>query len=153
MVNLIPGLETGGLSHLLESLSITLLVGFVEEGFYRGLMRALAPRGAWRAVITAVLFGLTHLMNLAVGRTALEQGAQVLYAFAFGFGWAALALRKGILWPLVISHFLIDFANFLQRPGFVFSTDAVVATTLAMTLIFVGYGLFLMRQHVDRVNI
>jgi uncharacterized protein len=152
LINLIPGLQADSLLYVLGILALTLMVAFVEEGVFRGLMlQALAPRGAWRAVlVTAFLFGLTHVMNLAAGKSPLEQAGQVIYAFAFGFGWAALVLRKGLLWPLVLAHFLIDFANLLQKPGFIFPTVWNLVIVFGMSGLFIAYGFYLMRQPVGR---
>jgi uncharacterized protein len=146
LVNLIPGLQAGSLVDVLAILALTLMVGFVEEGFFRGLMlQALAPRGPWRAIlVTAALFGLTHVMNLAAGKSPLEQAGQILYAFAFGFGWAALVLRKGLLWPLVVAHCLIDFASFLQTPGFIMPPVWNLVIIFGMSALFIAYGFFLM---------
>ena len=63
--NFIPGVEITSLRYLLEVFLITLMVGFVEEVIFRGLMlHAIRERGHWKAaIITSLLFGLTHAMN------------------------------------------------------------------------------------------
>jgi len=148
IINLIPGVQVTSLLTLLEILATTLMVGFVEEAFFRGLMlNALKAHGFWRAaIITSILFGLTHAMNLLAGKSVTEQAAQIVYALAFGFAFAALVLKKGILWPLVIAHFLIDFCNFIQRPGFTYSPFWTLFITLSIAIIFTAYGLFVMLQ-------
>lgn len=145
-LNLIPGLAVSGPGQLLQVLGLTLMVGFSEEAFFRGLMlRALLPRGAWRAVlVTAALFGLTHALNTLAGKSGPDVAAQVLYAMAIGFGYAAVALRTGALWPLVVIHFLADFAGLLQRPGFALSPTLEMGMVLGTTALFVAYGLWLM---------
>ena len=147
-INLIPGVEVTSLSHLGVVLAVTLMVGFVEEVFFRGLMlNALRARGAWRAaVITALLFGLTHAMNLLADKSALDAAAQIFYATSIGFSFAALVLKKGVIWPLVIAHFLIDFAGLMQRPGFSFPPGWNVAITLGISIVFTAYGLFVMMR-------
>jgi len=55
-------------------------------------------------------------------------------------------LKKGILWPLVIVHFLIDFASFLARPGFTISPDWNLLLVVGLAVIFTAYGLFVMLQ-------
>lgn len=69
LVNLTHGLAATDPGRVIAFLLLAVLVGFVEESFYRGLMlRPLAARGAWRAaVITALIFGLTHGMNALAG--------------------------------------------------------------------------------------
>jgi membrane protease YdiL (CAAX protease family) len=146
VINLIPGVEVTSLRHLGVVLAITLMVGFVEEVFFRGLMlNALKARGLWRAaVITALLFGLTHAMNVLAGKSVSDDIAQIFYATAIGFAFAALALKKDILWPLVIAHFLTDFANLIQRPGFTYPPGWTLAITLGIGIVFTAYGVFVM---------
>lgn len=146
VINLIPGVEVASLRYLSTVLAITLMVGFVEESFFRGLMlQPLRATGLWRAaIVTALLFGLTHAMNLLSGKSVAEDAAQIFYATAIGFAYAALALKFGIIWPLVLTHFLIDFAFFMQPPGSTFAPEWNLAIVLGTGMIFVAYGLYVM---------
>jgi membrane protease YdiL (CAAX protease family) len=146
-INFIPGLELTSLNHVIVILVVTLMVGFVEEVIFRGLMlRALESRGAWRAIIvTSLLFGLTHALNVLTGKSLAQDAAQIFYAVAIGFAYAALVWRKGTIWPLVIAHFAIDFVNMLQKPGFTYSPFWTLAITLGIAIVFTGYGIFVMR--------
>ncbi len=145
-INFIPGIEMGPASHWLGILATTLMVGFVEEVVFRGLMlQALRPRGVWKAaLITAVLFGLTHAMNVLAGKSLAEDAAQVFYAVAIGLAFAALVLRTSLLWPLVLAHFLIDFVSMLQRPGFAYPPGLELLIVLGTAVIFTAYGLFIL---------
>jgi uncharacterized protein len=147
-INLIPGVEVTSLLLLTEILAITLMVGFVEETIFRGLMlNALKAHGFWRAaIITSLLFGLTHAMNVLTGKSVAEDAAQVFYAVAIGFAYAALVLMKGILWPLILAHFLIDFTYFIQKPGFTFPPFWTLFIVVGMAIIFTAYGIFVMLQ-------
>jgi uncharacterized protein len=146
VINVIPGLQVSSLGYLGRVLAITLMVGFVEEVFFRGLMlTALRSRGLWRtAIITALLFGLTHALNVLAGKSAMDAAAQIFYATAIGFAYAALVLKKHILWPLVIAHFVIDFANFIQRPGFTYPPAWTLAIVVGTGVVFAAYGAFVM---------
>ena len=97
-------------------------------------------------MITALLFGLSHSLNVLAGKSMAETAAQIFYAVAFGFAFAALVLKKGVLWPLVIVHFLIDFASFLARPGFTLSPSWNLLLVVSLAVIFTTYGLFIMLQ-------
>ena len=146
VINLIPGVAVTTLRHLALVLAIALMVGFVEEAFFRGLMlNSLRAKGLWRAVIvTSLLFGLTHAMNMLAGRSAIDAASQIFYATAIGFAYAALVVKRGIIWPLVLAHSLIDFTNFIQRPGFAFSPGWALAITVGVGFVFTAYGLFVM---------
>ena len=131
-------------------LILACLVGFAEEAFFRGLMlRSLAVLGLWRAaIISSGVFGLMHLQNLLLGADLAGTLLQVLYAAAVGFSYAAVALRTGAIWPLIIIHALIDFAAFVtssEAEGIELSTTDVVVNA-AYILVFIVYGLLVMRS-------
>ena len=148
ILNVVPGLQCIGAAEVTGLLLLALMVGFVEESVFRGLMlTALRERGVWRAIIvTSVLFGLTHLANVLSGATVLETISQVAYTIAFGVAFAALVLRTGIIWPLVLAHAAIDAAYFLQVPGFAFSTTWTLIINLGVVVVFAGYGIVVMRR-------
>lgn len=111
------------------------LIGFVEETAFRGLiLRALVARGAWRAAIaSAALFGLLHGLNALLGADPAATLLQMGYATAMGFAFAAVALRTGVIWPLVIIHGLVDAVAFI-------TADGTVATGISTTDVLVQAG-------------
>ncbi len=148
ILNLVPGLQFTGAAEVTGLLLLALMVGFVEESVFRGLMlTALRVTGVWRAIIvTSVLFGLTHLANVLAGATVLETVSQVVYTIAFGVAFAALVLRTGMIWPLVLAHAAIDAAYFLQVPGFALGTLWTVVINLGATVGFGAYGIIVIRR-------
>jgi hypothetical protein len=143
VVNLIPGIEFPGLLSLAGFLALALMIGFVEETFFRGLMlQPLLSKGVWSAAaITSILFSVTHLMNGLAGRDLFDLGAQVAYTLAIGFAFAAIVIRKGVIWPLVLAHALIDFVFFLHPAGSVISPEVAIVLTIVVTMVFIVYGL------------
>lgn len=152
VMNLIPGVEFVSLGQVSAVFAVTLLVGFVEESFFRGLMlQPLKAHGLWRAaIVTTLLFGLTHAMNLLAAESVVDAAQQLFYASAIGFAFAALALKFGIIWPLVLAHFLIDFASMIQQPGAALSTGWSITITVGITLVFIVYGLYIMLRVAER---
>lgn len=142
--SLAAGLEFGGLALTLGLLVTALLIGFTEETIFRGLMlTALKARGPWTAaIITSVLFGLSHSLNLLSGKSGAEILIQVAYALAVGFAFAAIVFKTGLIWPLVVVHALIDFTSFLGKQGTLSAWEA--AAGIGITFAFMSYGLFLM---------
>jgi len=131
-------------------LVLACLIGFVEEVFFRGLiLQALAPMGLWRAaILSSIVFGAMHLLNLLYGADLVATLLQVAYATAMGFGFAAVTLRTGVLWPLIVIHALIDLAGFVTSEGTV--TTSVTSTDIVIYLlyfvVFTAYGFFMMRS-------
>lgn len=148
VLNFIPGVQIESIVYTTGVLLIALMVGFAEESIFRGLMlQAIKPLGQWRAaIITALLFGVTHAMNAMTGKSALDSMMQIGYAVAIGFAYAALALKKDVLWPLVLSHFLTDFVFFIQKPGFSLPSFWQSFLVISLTIGFSAYGIFMMLQ-------
>ncbi len=147
LLNLSGGLYAPNAEFVTGMLLLALMVGFVEESIGRGLwLQALLPLGVWKAVVaSSLLFGVTHLLNVAAGKEFVDVGAQVAYASAIGFAFAALAVRTRVIWPLVVVHALIDFASFL-RPPTDSTQHAPWIVVAAISVVYTGYGLWVMRR-------
>ena len=87
------------------------LVAIGEETAFRGVLLGLLVErhGVGPAVVvSSVLFGLTHLVNLALGAALPGVLLQVLFAGLGAAGLAALRMRTGSLWPGIVLHALYD---------------------------------------------
>lgn len=110
--NLWGGAEAdySGVSQLLAILSM-LLVGFVEEMVFRGLLfrGLLAEKGPVPAVIvSAVTFGIGHIVNLLTGQGGLDTLVQMAFAVSWGFMLTYIYCKSGSLLPCIVLHALID---------------------------------------------
>lgn len=155
--NLMSGnIRSHGLSEMVTFFLVAAFAGFVEETFFRGLMlRPLLRKGPWRAaLITAILFGLLHSLNIVAGGNPGAVLAQMVFALAIGFSYAAILVYTGTIWPLVLIHFLTDFSGFLVLgqllPGGAGSEDLVVE--LVYVLIFLLYGALLLTKSRHSAN-
>jgi membrane protease YdiL (CAAX protease family) len=88
----------------------TTLIALNEEVFFRGvLLEMLRPLGWRRAItITAALFGSAHALNLLSGANLPFTVLQVVATTAGGVTLAAIRVRTGSLWPLIVVHALLD---------------------------------------------
>lgn len=86
------------------------IVGFVEELIFRGLLfRAIEKSNVKRAiVISAVTFGVGHIVNLVSGQAGVETTLQMLYAIALGFAFVMMFYKTRSIWPAAICHAAID---------------------------------------------
>lgn len=148
------GQRTAGLSGLAATAVLTLLIGFAEEGLLRGVsLRALLPGGAMRAaVLSSLVFGLAHLANIAQGRDVSSTIVQAVYSTFIGIGFAGPRLFGGTIWPAIVTHALIDFADLagrdvarLKEPGPMTVASAVVP--IVVTGLYALYGLWLVRKY------
>lgn len=127
----LKGFQSISVSEVLFFLFFTLLVAFVEESIYRGLiLKTLLAKGAKTAVITSsILFSITHLLNALSGLDMTQLLLQLVYALLIGFVLALLMLKNSNIIPLVLFHFL---HNLIQYVGNDNSSD------------FIGYDLFIL---------
>ena len=120
------------------------LVGYVEEAIFRGLLfRAMARESLSRAVvISAITFGIGHIVNLLTGQASLETVAQVFFAIAWGFVFTFVYLKSGSLLPGILAHVLVDvFSRFAVQNA---AMDRVyIIATIALGA---AYSLWLSRQ-------
>jgi hypothetical protein len=83
-------IDWGGpaLSVVLMVLATGLMIGYVEELLFRGIavkmLRAAGHREFAVAVISSVLFGMSHSINALNGQELQTVGSTVLYTIAFG---------------------------------------------------------------------
>lgn len=134
------------------------MAGYVEEIIFRGfLFRAMAKDNLKSAVIvSAVTFGVGHIVNLA--NTADTAGVllQVCYAIAIGFLYTAIIYKGGSLWPCIISHMFVNGSSLyaLQEGPFTRLTEMLFGTAGAMEafsaaliiLLSGGYALWLWKK-------
>jgi len=135
----------------------TSMIGFAEEALCRGLMvQAFLSRGILpAAIISSIIFGSMHLVNIFYGMSIGMALLYVVYAALIGFGFAAPYLRSGgAIWPLIIVHALYDFLGKLghgwgAQAQPTSSFEVVVRLVLA---VLVGiYGFWLLRRNASIV--
>lgn len=150
--NLLDGLSVIDPGQIMLFFLTAVLSGFVEETLFRGLMlRALLPTGIWQAaLISAILFGGIHILNVLSISSPAYALLQVGYAAAIGFAYAALVIRTGTIWPLILAHFLTNFAGFMAAGG-AGATGPVAAREIIFSAVYIvlfsAYGIYLLRSH------
>jgi hypothetical protein len=131
--------------------------GVTEEAVFRGvILQALAPLGRFRAAgLSAALFGLVHLVNLAAGADPLATIDQIIGAMGLGFAFAAVVLATGSIWPAIVIHAGMDLLGMLtvgdvvnrQAPA---TTAPTLVVEVVIAALFVAYGAWLLRRQVRR---
>ena len=106
----------GGAALILANLFLTLGIGMAEEIFFRGIICGLwLERGVGKAmIISSVLFGFSHLLNIAGGAELGETVLQICFALVYGMVFALIFAESGSLLPCVLLHDLHDFCSFIS---------------------------------------
>lgn len=100
-----------GVSHLLQLIVMTLMIGVFEEGLFRGVLYhgASTKFGPIKVVvITGVLFGSMHFVNFITGQAFQETVVQVIHAAIGGLMYGMLRLIIGAIWPVILLHAFWD---------------------------------------------
>ncbi len=105
-----------GLS-LAAPVAVTLLMavnlalgGYVEELIFRGfLFRSMEKENRSSAIIvSAVTFGVGHIVNLLNTSDIPGVLLQVAYAIVIGFLYTIIVYKGGSLWPCIASHMFVN---------------------------------------------
>ena len=128
--------------YILAVLACTLCVGFAEELYFRGLLfKILKVKGMQFAIIvSSVIFGLTHLINIAGGAGVAETILQIFFAFFFGFVCAEILILTGSILPIMLWHTLHDFLAFTTNDG---SKTFIIIGATIQTVILIAFGIYL----------
>lgn len=128
-------------SEILYFVFFTLLVAFVEESIYRGLVfKILLPKGALTAVITSsILFSITHLLNALSGTDMTQILLQLAYALLIGLVLALLMLKNNNILPLIFFHFIHNLIQFVGNDN----TSEYMGIDLLILLVLAVHGIWL----------
>jgi hypothetical protein len=120
----------------------TLLVAFVEETIYRGLIfKTLLRKSAVAAVVTSsVLFSITHIMNALSGQSMADTVLQLIYALLLGAALALLMLKNGNIIPLILFHFIHNLIQFLGNDR---QDSGTLSYDLFILVVLVAYCVWL----------
>lgn len=120
-----------------------LLIGFVEEMLFRGfLFRILLKKDPAPVAITisAVTFGIGHIVNLLAGQANLETVIQVLFAVAWGFIFTFVFYKSGSLLVCIFVHGMVDaFSKFAAYDEDMTNAYIYIFATMAVAVIYCLY--------------
>ena len=139
------------LKQLISMALVMLALGFSEETMFRGILfhgleTRFTPLGT--VMVSAVIFGLFHFVNLLMGAGFYDTTYQVLHAVAAGFMYASLRLRLGAIWPVMLFHGFWDFSLLLSQTlnGTTTGADTAASFSLPRALLIMLpafiYGLY-----------
>ena len=122
-----------------------LLVGVAEEIIFRGfLFNGMKKTGRLTVaiVVSAITFGMGHIVNLLTGHATAETLVQMIFAVAWGFLFTFPYLKGGSLLPCIAIHGLIDAFSVFARDNAAADWAYIIATVV----IAVVYCLYLRKQ-------
>ena len=122
-----------------------LLVGVAEEIVFRGfLFNGMKKTGRLTVaiIVSAITFGMGHIVNLLTGHATMETLVQMIFAVAWGFMFTFAYLKGGSLLPCIAIHSLIDAFSVFARDNEAASWAYIIATVAVAAV----YCLYLRKQ-------
>lgn len=139
--NLSSGMEIGGTTFFIEGLLTALAPALFEEVIFRGIfIYNLQKKGNGDLaclLISSLVFSLIHATNI-VGMDLVSVLLQVGYSFVVGMVLAAIYLKNGSIFQVILAHFLTDYTNHI------FVSQASSASALHLVI----FGLLLAAEAV-----
>lgn len=136
------GMEYSGAAQAFAVISM-LLTGFIEEMIFRGfLFRILLKKDPAPVAITisAVTFGIGHIVNLLTGHGSLETIIQIFFAIAWGFIFTFVFYKSGSLVMCVIAHSLNNaFSEFNASGENVITAYIYIGATIVGAIVYCLY--------------
>ena len=134
-------LSYNGTAVIIATVSM-IFVGYVEEMIFRGfLFKAMLGNGKTSVaiIVSALTFGIGHIINLFSGQASFETFMQVIFAISLGFVFTMVCYVSQSIVPCIIAHAMIDALS-------VYGADTKVGDwTYVIATIVVGiiYSLYL----------
>ena len=121
-----------------------ILVGFVEEMIFRVFKAMLREDKTIVAIIvSAVTFGIGHIVNLFTGQASFETVMQIIFAISWGFILTMVCYKGGSIIPCIIAHSMIDVLSLFGADNELIDWIYIGATIV----VAIAYCLYLSRIH------
>ena len=119
-------------------------VGFLEELIFRGfLFRMMEKNHVKSAVaVSALTFGIGHIVNLLNGAELIPTLMQICYATAIGYLFVILFQKSGSLIPCILTHCLVNSLS-------VFSAHNALSLYVApvfLTVVPIAYAIYIKKK-------
>lgn len=143
-VNIWPGISINNSNLEIIFYILTMInVGFIEEIIFRGfLFKAIEKDNVNKAIIiSAVTFGIGHIINLINGADLIPTLIQIIYAIALGFLFVIIFYKSKSLIPSILTHSLI---NSLSIFG-VKSNSSLYIIPMFLIIISICYSIYIIK--------
>ena len=96
-------------------------IGFIEEIIFRGfLFKMMAKDNVRKAIIiSAITFGIGHIVNLLNGAELVPTLMQVCYAISIGYLFVTIFYKSKSLIPCIITHCLVNSLSIFNVDNFI----------------------------------
>ena len=136
--------------HIILSIGFTILVAFLEELLFRGLLfKSIEIDNSTKAsiFISGATFGFGHIINLFNGYTVINQVIQIVIAILVGTILSILFVRTKSIIPGIIFHFFFNIVSILSIKVVALYDYISASIIFVVGLIYLLYLLKSMKQN------
>lgn len=119
-------------------------IGFIEEIIFRGfLFRMMEKQNVKGAIhISAITFGIGHVVNLLNGADLIPTLIQICYAISIGYLFVIMFHKSKSLIPCIITHSITNSLSIFN----VENTLSLYIAPLVLTILPILYSLYLIKS-------
>jgi len=152
VIPLVNGIKQKSASGIILLIGTSLLIGIIEEFYFRGVIFfALKPEGKKSAIlISSMLFGIVHLLNLTGGADIIDTLFQMVFAFGIGLIMAVVRYETDLLLPQILVHALWDFNFSMAKTDFSLMLDTIHSISILLVIV---WGIYLTYKALKRKEI
>lgn len=125
-------------------------IGLFEEVVFRGLILTVllqrlpeTKQGILIAIVlSSLIFGVIHFVNLVAGASPLDTLLQIGYSFLMGMLWAVVYLKTKNLWMAILLHAMYNMSGLVfVQIGYVYGRYDIltIITTVLVGIIGIYY--------------
>ena len=131
------------LFHILTMINI----GFIEELIFRGFLFRMMEKNDVKSaiIVSALTFGIGHIVNLLNGAALIPTVMQICYATAIGFLFVIIFHKSKSLLPCIITHCLVNSLS-------VFNVENNLSLYIApvfLTVIPLAYAIYINKKMIE----
>lgn len=141
-VNLWNGININNTPNEIIFYILTMLnVGFLEEVIFRGfLFKMMEKDNVNRAIIiSAITFGIGHIVNLLNGSNLIPTLMQISYAISIGYLFVIIFYKSKSLIPCIITHSLVNSLSIFN----VENTVSLYVSSMFLIIISLVYAIYI----------
>ena len=143
-VNLWNGFNTNHpASEIVFHILTMINIGFIEELIFRGFLFRMMEKSSLNSaiIVSAITFGMGHIVNLLNGAELIPTLMQICYASAIGYLFVIIFHKSKSLVPCIITHCLVNSLSIFN----VENTLSLYIAPVFLTIIPLAYGIYIHR--------
>ena len=143
-VNLWNGININNSTNEIIFYILTMInIGFIEEIIFRGFLFKMMEKDNTKSaiIISAITFGIGHVINLFNGAELIPTLMQICYAISIGYLFVIIFYKSKSLIPCIITHSLVNSLSIFN----VETTISLYVSSIFLIIVPLVYAVYINR--------